>query len=209
MAEPPHGHGSLFLPDVNGRFGPYGGRYVPETLMFALRQLTEQYDRAREDPEFQKQIDLLLQALRRPAFTALLCRAPHARSGRARIYLKREDLNHNRRAQDQQLHRQALLTRRMGQAAGHRGDRRRPARRRHRHCRRSFSVFSSRSNGRGGRPPPAPHVFKMKALGARLSGQERRRTLRDAINEGDARLMATVGEHALHHRQRRGPHPFP
>jgi len=45
------------LPDVNGRFGPYGGRYVPETLMFALRQLTEQYDRAREDPEFQKQID--------------------------------------------------------------------------------------------------------------------------------------------------------
>ena len=42
------------LPDKKGRFGPYGGRYVPETLMFALRQLTEHYEQARDDPAFQR-----------------------------------------------------------------------------------------------------------------------------------------------------------
>ena len=45
------------VPDPQGRFGPYGGRYVPETLMYALRQLTEHYDHARTDPEFRKQFD--------------------------------------------------------------------------------------------------------------------------------------------------------
>ena len=45
------------VPDQEGRFGPYGGRYVPETLMFALRQLSEHYQQARRDPEFQKQFD--------------------------------------------------------------------------------------------------------------------------------------------------------
>ena len=42
---------------AEGRFGPYGGRYVPETLMYALRQLTEQYQQARDDPEFRRQFD--------------------------------------------------------------------------------------------------------------------------------------------------------
>src|SRR5229473_3105914 len=46
---------STAVPDAHGRFGPYGGRFVPETLMFALRQLTEQYEHAKEDPEFQHQ----------------------------------------------------------------------------------------------------------------------------------------------------------
>ena len=48
------------VPDIHGRFGPYGGRYVPETLMHALRQLAEHYDAARADPEFQKQLDYYL-----------------------------------------------------------------------------------------------------------------------------------------------------
>ena len=48
------------VPDSQGRFGPYGGRYVPETLMAALHQLTEHYEQARADPEFQKQLDYYL-----------------------------------------------------------------------------------------------------------------------------------------------------
>ncbi|MBI1832288.1 MAG: tryptophan synthase subunit beta, partial [Planctomycetes bacterium] len=81
-------------PDVHGRFGPYGGRYVPETLMHALRQLTEQYDAARGDPEFQKQLDYYLRDyVGRPSplyFAERLTKE----AGGARVFLKREDLNH-------------------------------------------------------------------------------------------------------------------
>ena len=49
------------VPDSHGRFGQFGGRYVPETLMFALRQLTEEYERAKSDPQFQKQFHYYLQ----------------------------------------------------------------------------------------------------------------------------------------------------
>src|SRR5215213_6775850 len=58
--DPPEGAMSATptsVPDVSGRFGPYGGRYVPETLMHALHELTRHYEAAREDPEFQKQFD--------------------------------------------------------------------------------------------------------------------------------------------------------
>ena len=51
---------TLTVPDTHGRFGPYGGRFVPETLMHALRQLTEQYEQARQDAEFQRQFDYYL-----------------------------------------------------------------------------------------------------------------------------------------------------
>src|SRR5947209_1817037 len=81
------------VPDPHGRFGPYGGRYVPETLMYALRQLSEHYDAARQDPEFQRRLDYYLRHyVGRPSqlyFAERLTK--HA--GGARIYLKREDLN--------------------------------------------------------------------------------------------------------------------
>ena len=47
---------SSSVPDAQGRFGPFGGRFVPETLMYALRQLTDQYEQARDDPAFQEQL---------------------------------------------------------------------------------------------------------------------------------------------------------
>src|SRR5205823_9460252 len=81
-------------PDVHGRFGPYGGRFVPETLMHALRQLTEHYESARLDESFRKQFDYYLEHyVGRPSplyFAERLTR----QAGGARIYLKREDLNH-------------------------------------------------------------------------------------------------------------------
>src|SRR5215469_1085136 len=82
------------VPDLRGRFGPYGGRYVPETLMFALEQLETAYDEVRHDSAFQAEFTRLLQDyVGRPSrlyfAERLTCEA-----GGARIYLKREDLNH-------------------------------------------------------------------------------------------------------------------
>ena len=102
------------VPDQQGRFGPYGGRYVPETLMHALRQLSEHYDAARDDPEFQKHLDYYLRYyVGRPSqlyFAERLTK--HA--GGARIFLKREDLNHTGAHKINNCIGQALLTKRMG-----------------------------------------------------------------------------------------------
>ena len=102
------------LPDAEGRFGPYGGRYVPETLTAALRQLTEQYEHAQSDPEFARQFDYYLkQYVGRPSplyFAERLTK--HA--GGARLFLKREDLNHTGAHKINNCVGQALLARRMG-----------------------------------------------------------------------------------------------
>src|SRR5438874_235169 len=102
------------LPDVHGRFGPYGGRYVPETLMEALRQLSEYYDQARDDPAFQKQFHHYLRTyVGRPSplyFAERLTKE----AGGARIYLKREDFNHTGAHKINNCIGQALLARRMG-----------------------------------------------------------------------------------------------
>ena len=85
---------SAAVPDQQGRFGPYGGRYVPETLMFALRQLTEHYEQARADPAFAEQFEYYLrQYVGRPS-PLFFAERLTAEAGGARIYLKREDLNH-------------------------------------------------------------------------------------------------------------------
>src|SRR5438093_1251632 len=101
-------------PDRQGRFGAYGGRYVPETLMFALRQLAEHYEQAREDPVFRKEFEHHLRHyVGRPSplyFPERLTRE----AGGARIYLKREDLNHTGAHKINNCIGQALLTRRMG-----------------------------------------------------------------------------------------------
>src|SRR5262245_13321907 len=105
---------SPHVPDIHGRFGPFGGRYVPETLMYALRQLTEQYEQARDDPTFRRQFEPYLRHyVGRPSplyFAERLTRA----AGGARIFLKREDLNHTGAHKINNCIGQALLTRRMG-----------------------------------------------------------------------------------------------
>ena len=70
--------GTVF-PDALGRFGAFGGRFVPETLMDALNQLADEYDEAQADPEFQAQLDDYLKRLCRPAVAALPRRAADAR----------------------------------------------------------------------------------------------------------------------------------
>src|SRR5687767_12464742 len=82
------------LPDAQGHFGPYGGRFVPETLMYPLQQLEEEYARAQSDPEFQRELSYYLREFcGRPTplyFAERLTRE----AGGAKIYLKREDLLH-------------------------------------------------------------------------------------------------------------------
>src|SRR5207245_654879 len=93
--------------------GPYGGRYVPETLMHALRQLTDEYLLARDDSEFQKQFHYYLKHyVGRPSPLYFAERLTNEAGG-ARIYLKREDLNHTGAHKINNCIGQALLTKRM------------------------------------------------------------------------------------------------
>jgi tryptophan synthase beta chain len=198
------------LPDAQGRFGPYGGRFVPETLTGALRQLGEEYDKARRDPEFQRQFAHYLQAcVGRPSplyFAERLTR--HA--GGARIYLKREDLNHTGAHKINNCIGQALLTRRMGKpriiaetGAGQHGVATATA------C-ALFGLECAVYMGAEDVRRQRLNVFKMKALGTTVipvtTGS---RTLRDAINEALRDWMASVATTHYILGSVVGPHPFP
>src|SRR5437764_10772404 len=102
------------LPDALGHFGPYGGMFVPETLMSALHDLAAEYDRAKSDPEFQSELSILLRDFAgRP--TPLYCaqRLTNNLAG-PKIYLKREDLLHTGAHKINNALGQILLARRMG-----------------------------------------------------------------------------------------------
>src|ERR1700680_4077917 len=172
------------VPDSQGRFGPYGGRYVPETLMYALRQLTEEYDKARSDPEFQKEFAYYLRDyVGRPSplyFAERLTR--HA--GGARIYLKREDLNHTGAHKINNSLGQALLAQRMGKprisaetGAGQHGVATATAA-------ALFGLQCQVYMGEEDVRRQKLNVFKMRAMGAEVvTVRSGSRTLRDAINE--------------------------
>src|SRR5947199_5864558 len=198
------------VPDLEGRFGPYGGRYVPETLMYALRQLTEQYEQARDDPEFQRQFHgYLRDYVGRPSLLYFAERLTHEAGG-ARIFLKREDLNHTGAHKINNCIGQTLLTKRMGKTriiaetgAGQHG------------------VASATAAALFGLPcrvymgeedvrRQKLNVFKMRALGTEVhSVTTGSRTLRDAINEAMREWMATVADTHYIIGSVVGPHPFP
>jgi tryptophan synthase beta chain len=102
------------VPDARGHFGPYGGRFVPETLMHPLHELEQEYSRAQHDPEFQREFDYYLREFcGRPTplyFAERLTRE----LGGAQIYLKREDLLHTGAHKINNCIGQILLARRMG-----------------------------------------------------------------------------------------------
>ncbi|MBN9693561.1 MAG: tryptophan synthase subunit beta [Verrucomicrobia bacterium] len=102
------------MPDAHGRFGPFGGRYVPETLWFPLQQLEEEYFRAQHDPKFQDELSYYLREfVGRPTplyFAERLTRE----LGGAKIYLKREDLLHTGAHKINNALGQALIAKRMG-----------------------------------------------------------------------------------------------
>jgi tryptophan synthase beta chain len=198
------------VPDKRGRFGPFGGRYVPETLIEALRQLTEEYDRAGIDVEFRKQFDYYLrQYVGRP--TALYFAERLTReAGGARIYLKREDLNHTGAHKINNCIGQALLTRRMGKprviaetGAGQHGVATATAA-------ALFGLECQVYMGAEDVRRQRLNVFKMRALGATVTSVESgSRTLRDAINEALRDWMASVRTTHYIIGSVVGPHPFP
>ncbi len=198
------------LPDVSGRFGAFGGRYVPETLVGALDELAEQYAAACADPSFQVELDGLLRYYVGRPSPLYYAERLSEQCGGARIYLKREDLNHTGAHKINNTLGQALLTRRMGKhrviaetGAGQHGVATATA------CARfglECIVYMGAEDIRRQRP----NVFSMKLLGAEVrpvtSGS---RTLRDAINEAMRDWMASVGTTHYCLGSVVGPHPFP
>src|SRR5881409_3340014 len=100
--------------NTSGRFGAYGGRYVPETLMAALDELEREYARARKDKKFQARLDELLRTYAGRPTPLFFARRLTQKLGGAKIYLKREDLLHTGAHKINNCLGQALLVERMG-----------------------------------------------------------------------------------------------
>src|SRR5881396_4372609 len=81
-------------PDARGHYGPYGGRFVPETLMGPLQELEAAYEQARRDPSFHAELEELFHSYSGRPTPLTFARRLSEYLGRGRIYLKREDLNH-------------------------------------------------------------------------------------------------------------------
>ncbi len=198
------------FPDERGRFGPFGGRYVPETLIRALDELAAAYDEARRDEQFQRELDYYLRE-----FVGRPSRLYHARRlsehfGGAQIFLKREDMNHTGAHKINNTVGQALLTVRMGKrrviaetGAGQHGVATATA------C-ALFGLECVVYMGAEDVRRQKLNVFNMQNLGAKVvpvhSGS---RTLRDAINEALRDWMATVENTHYILGSVVGPAPFP
>jgi len=198
------------VPDAAGRFGDFGGRYVPETLIRALDELAAEYEKALGDAQFQAQLErLFAHYVGRPSPLYHAERLSQ-KCGGAQIYLKREDLNHTGAHKINNTLGQALLTLRMGKhrviaetGAGQHGVATATA------CARfglECVVYMGEEDIRRQRP----NVFSMRLLGAEVrpvtSGS---RTLRDAINEAMRDWMASVETTHYCLGSVVGPNPFP
>ncbi len=198
------------MPDKAGRFGPFGGRYVPETLTRALDQLAAEYQRARLDKSFQAELDsLLANYVGRPSPLYHAERLSRECGG-AQIYLKREDLNHTGAHKINNTLGQALLMLRMGKrrviaetGAGQHGVATATA------CAR-FGLDCVVYMGEEDIRRQQPNVFSMRLLGAEVRGvASGSRTLRDAINEAMRDWMSSVETTHYILGSVVGPHPFP
>ena len=196
--------------EAPGRFGPFGGRYVPETLMRALVELEAAYEEARTDPVFQRELtELLTHYVGRPSPLYFAERLTETAGG-AQIWLKREDLNHTGAHKINNTLGQVLLARRMGKSriiaetgAGQHGVATATA------CAR-FGLPCVVYMGAEDVRRQAPNVFSMRLLGATVHPVESgSRTLRDAINEALRDWMGSVETTHYVIGSVVGPHPFP
>jgi tryptophan synthase beta chain len=202
--------GTTHLPDAMGHFGPYGGRFVPETLMVALKELTDAFEAARTDETFKLELEHLLQTyVGRPT---PLYRAEQLtrRLGGARIYLKREDLAHTGAHKINNAVAQGLLAKRMGKrevfaetGAGQHGVATATV------CAMlgmECTVFMGAEDVRR----QSLNVFRMKLLGARVEVVESgSRTLKDAMNEAIRGWVTHVRDTYYLIGSAAGPHPYP
>ncbi|MDR6755916.1 tryptophan synthase beta chain [Mycoplana sp. BE70] len=197
-------------PDEDGRFGIYGGRFVAETLMPLILDLQEKWDEAKTDPEFQKELaNLGTHYIGRPSPLYFAERLTEHLGG-AKIYFKREELNHTGSHKINNCIGQILLAKRMGKTriiaetgAGQHG------------------VASATVAARFGLPcvvymgatdvsRQAPNVFRMKLLGAEVKPVTAGHgTLKDAMNEALRDWVTNVDDTYYLIGTAAGPHPYP
>ncbi len=197
-------------PDARGRFGPYGGRYVPETLMAPLEELERAYAAARADKKFQSELeDLLRDFAGRPTPLQLAARLT-GHLGGPRIYLKREDLLHTGAHKINNCLGQGLLAARMGKrrivaetGAGQHGV--------------ATATVAARLGlecaiymGTEDMERQRLNVFRMRLLGAEVVGVDAgSRTLKDAINEAMRDWVTNVRTTHYLLGSVLGAHPYP
>ncbi|MBI1941063.1 MAG: tryptophan synthase subunit beta [Acidobacteria bacterium] len=197
-------------PDARGRFGEFGGRFVPETLMHPVEELEQAYEAARQDPEFQAELDRLLKCFAGRPTPLFHARRLTEHLGGAQIYLKREDLLHTGAHKINNCLGQGLLAQRMGKTrliaetgAGQHGV--------------ATATIAALLGleccvymGEEDMARQAPNVFRMRLLGAQVvpvaSGSK---TLKDAINEGMRDWVTNVGNTHYLMGSVLGPHPYP
>ncbi len=200
----------LNLPDARGHFGPYGGRFVSETLSYALEQLDEQYTRLSACPDFQAEFDRdLARYVGRPS-PLYHAERWSKRLGGAQIWLKREDLNHTGAHKVNNTVGQALLAKYSGKprviaetGAGQHGV--------------ATATVAARLGlkcqvymGAEDVQRQAPNVYRMKLLGAEVIPVESgSRTLKDAMNEALRDWVTNVDDTFYIIGTVAGPHPYP
>ncbi len=198
------------LPDSRGFFGPYGGQFVPETLMPALQELETTYNEAQADTSFQQELEMLLRTyVGRPTPITYAKRLSDALGG-AQIYLKREDLAHSGAHKINNALGQALLARRMGKqrliaetGAGQHGVATATAA-------ALLGLQAVIYMGTVDMARQKPNVFRMQLLGAEVRPVESgSRTLKDAINEAIRDWVTNVRTSYYLLGSALGPHPYP
>ncbi len=198
------------LPDAKGHFGPYGGRYVPETLVKACQELTAAYKRLKNDRKFREELNGYLSNYAGRPSALYEAKNLAAKWGRGRIFLKREDLLHTGSHKINNTLAQGLLAKRLGKTrivaetgAGQHGVASATAA-----C--VFGLKCVVYMGEVDIERQALNVYKMKLLGAEVrpvhSGSK---TLKDATNEAIRDWVANVDDTHYLLGSVMGPHPYP
>ena len=198
------------LPDARGHFGPYGGRFIGETLTYAIDELTAAYERYQHDPAFLAEFHYeLAHYVGRPSPVYHAARTSRELGG-AQIYLKREDLNHTGAHKINNVIGQAMLARRMGKprviaetGAGQHGVATATI------CAR-YGLECVIYMGAEDVKRQSPNVYRMKLLGATVVPVESgSKTLKDALNEAMRDWVANVDNTFYIIGTVAGPHPYP
>jgi tryptophan synthase beta chain len=202
--------GPLAWPDARGRFGEFGGRFVPETLMYAVEELTHAFEAARHDEAFQTAFSGLLRHFAGRPTPLFHARRLTEHLGGAQIFLKREDLLHTGAHKINNCLGQGLLAQRMGKTrviaetgAGQHGVATATVA-------ALLGLTCTVYMGEEDMARQAPNVYRMRLLGAEVvSVASGSKTLKDAINEGMRDWVTNV--HHTHYLMGSvlGPHPYP
>jgi tryptophan synthase beta chain len=198
------------IPDKNGHFGPYGGVYVPETLMTALGELTVAYEEAKQDPSFQEELSHHLKEFAGRPTELYFAKRLTEEVGGAKIYFKREDLLHTGAHKINNAIGQALLAKRMGKkriiaetGAGQHGVATATV------CAK-FGMECVVYMGAVDMERQALNVYRMRLCGADVRGVEAgQKTLKEAINEAMRDWVTNVGDTHYILGSALGTHPYP